>query len=339
MARRKVTMLEAFEASAREARQRERSEQRRNAAERRGVVGSLLSPFRSGEELVDAGERAPDGVAGPEKPSLGVGAVPIDRRPPGGSSWEGPLITPEHDGPDEADADPPSEPEVASVEAAADVVEAPAPGRAPASDEPGEFALPMSGWSFVALVALALAAVFAVGLRLGGTLGGAPRDAERASGDARVAGFSGDLEARPAAAPAVLGPSASPVGTGGAAPTEPAAAREPGHVAEEELTPAQRSFLDPKSRVTVIAVTYDDSPENRKLALRASETLAGEGLPALPPWEYEDRIFVFVGAAETVSDLEDELHAVRAVRNRRTGAAEFRSAYVVNIADYEEDRP
>lgn len=329
-------MLEAFEASAREARQREISEQRRHAAERRGVVGSLLSPFRSGEELDDADEEAPDATADPVKPSPGAGAVPIDRRPPGGSSWERPLIAPEQDSSDEADDDPPSEPEVASAEVAADAAQEPASGRAPASGEPGEFALPMSGWSFAALVAIALAAVFAVGLRLGGALGGTPRDAELASDGARVAGFSGDLEMRRAAAPAVVGPSVSPEATDGDAPTEPAAAREPVHAVEEDLTPAQSRFLDPAMRFTVMAITYDDSPDNRELAKRASQTLAGEGLPALPPWGYEDRVFVFVGAAATTSELKEVLHKVRAVRNRRTGAAEFSSAYVVNIDDYEE---
>lgn len=327
-------MLEAFEASARESRQRERSEQRRLAAERRGVVGSLLSPFRSGEDPAPEALEAP---AAPSGPSLGVGAVPIDRRPPGGSSWEAPVVAPEQDASAEASEAIGGDPSSAAVPKGAKgtpaAAETSASRAASAPESPGEASTRMSRWSLMAMSVIALAAVFTIGLGLGGALDSAPGDAGGPPGGVRSAGFSVDLDKRPAGT--ISRPQVSPEAPGRVAPGELVGVREPAPTVEEQdLSPAERKFLEPDTRVTVMAITYDNSPANDALAIEAYEALAAAGLPALRPYPWQDLIFVFVGGARSVGELDDLLREVRAVRHPRTGAAEFRSAFVVNTADY-----
>lgn len=330
MARRKVTMLEAFEASAREARQRERSEQRRQSADRRGVVGSLLSPFRGGGDPSPAEEEASAGAAaGPKGPSLGVGAVPIDRRPPGGSSWEPPLVLPDQGTSEEA-VDVAAEvgsPEPAVESTALPTVEAEAPAfeGPPGSARVGAFSAPMSGWSFAAMVSLVLAAVFAIGMGLGG----GPEEPSEVQ--AVTASLPVTLSMRPAAA----------MGEAGSRPPEgalPGVASAVGQAAAEadetDLSPAESEFLDKSTTVTVLAITFDDRRENDDPAFDAFELLSAKGLPALRPYYAKNRIFVFVGGAGSVGDLDDVLRKVKAASDPLYSWANFRNAQVVNTAEY-----
>lgn len=323
-------MLEAFEASAREARQRERSEQRRQSADRRGVVGSLLSPFRGGGDPSPAAEEAPTGAAaGPKGPSLGVGAVPIDRRPPGGSSWEPPLVLPDQGASEEA-VDAAAEvgsPEPAVESTALPMVEpeAPASEGPPGSARAGAFSAPMSGWSFAAMVSLVLAAVFAIGMGLGG----GPDEASE--GQQAAAALPVTLSVRPAAA----------IGEAGSRLTEetlPGVASAVGQAAAEadetDLSPAESKFLDKSTTVTVMAIAFDDARENDEPAFDAFELLSAEGLPALRPYYAKNRIFVFVGGAGSVGDLDDVLRKVKAASDPLASWADFRRARVVNTADY-----
>ena len=296
MARRKVTMLEAFEASAREARQRERSEQRRNAAERRGVVGSLLPPFRGGGDPSGAAEEAPTGAAaGPKGPSLGVGAVPIDRRPPGGSSWE-----PRSSCRTRAPPKRPSTPQLKSVRPSRRPRARPCPRSRPSLRPPRVLPGPRvpelarrrcragrsrrwsrsswprssrSGWGR-----------WGPGRGLRGPAGGRrpPRHPVRATRRrdrrGRVQAHRGDAPRRGVA-----------VGQ--------AAAED-----ETDLSPAESKFLDESTTVTVMAIAFDDARENDDPAFDAFELLSAEGLPALRPYYAKNRIFVFVGGAGSVGD-------------------------------------
>ncbi len=330
MAKRKVTMLEAFEASAREARQRERSELRRNAADRRGVVGSLLSPFKGGEEPAAADEDAPPGATvGAERSSAGVGAVPIDRRPPGASSWEAPIVHSDEEASEQAVDDvgeehpPEPEPEITAVSTVS--AEAPAAERSPAPSGSDSFSVPMSPWSFATMVSLALAAVFAIGMGLGGVADDAPESQEGSS--VQSAGLSVGLAVQPAGANSGPGPATFEEGLSGDAPA----------LVQQPLSPAEEKFQnDEATKFTVMAITYDNSPGNVDLASDAYKLLISEGLPALRPYLWEDRIFVFVGGAESMGELDDALRRVKAIRDPRTGAAEFRSAYLVNTGDYRD---
>ena len=332
MARRKVTMLEAFEASAREARQRERSELRRHADERRGVVGSLLSPFRAGEDPAAAGEDAShEDAFGPERSPTGVGAVPIDRRPSEGSSWEAPIVVPCEDASEQAvdDAGEEHPPESESTAAPMVADETSAPGSSPGLSGSDSFSVPMSRWSFAAMVSLALAAVFAVGLGLGGVLD----EASDGQGDSSVrsAGLSFDSVVQPAAANTGSVPGSPEEGLSGEAP---AVQEVVPTVGRKAFSPAELKFYDEATKFTVMAITYDDSPKNEILASEAYRLLTDHKLDALRPYRWQDRIFVFVGGAGSVGELADTLRGVKAIRDPETGAAEFRSAYVVNTADY-----
>ena len=305
-------MLEAFEASAREARQRERSEQRRHSADRRGVVGSLLSSFRGGEDPTPDAEEAPTGAAvGPESPSLGVGAVPIDRRPAGGSSWEPPLVLPGEDTSERAvdDAGEEHSPRPEAESTASPEVEvhdeadeaAPEGPRAPAGAD--AFSVPMSRWSFTAVASLALVAVFAIGMGLGGILDEASEAGAR-SPEATLSGMSSEVEQ-----------------------TAPAA--DEGDYSEAEL-----EFFKESTTVTVMAIAFDRSPENVDPAFDAYELLTAAGLPALRPYPRGNRIFVFVGGGESVGDLDDDLRKVKAASDPLVDWADFRSARVVNTKVY-----
>lgn len=323
-------MLEAFEASAREARQRERSEQRRQSADRRGVVGSLLSPFRGGGDPSPAAEEAPtSAAAGPKGPSLGVGAVPIDRRPPGGSSWESPLVLPDQGTSEEA-VDVAAEahsPEPAVESAALPTVEAEAPAfeGPPGSARPGALSAPMSGWSFAAMVSLVLAAVFAIGRGLGG----GPDEASE--GQQEAAALPVTLSMRPAAAIGEAGSRLSEETPSGVA----SAARPAAPAADQmDLSDAEIKFLDKSTTVTVMAIAFDKSPENEGHAFDAYNLLIAKGLPALRPYHWGHRIFVFVGGAGSVRDLDEDLRDVKAASDPLHGWADFGNARVVNTAVY-----
>lgn len=337
-------MLEAFEASAREARQRERSEQRRHSADRRGVVGSLLSPFRGGEDPTPDADGAPTGAAvGPESPSLGVGAVPIDRRPAGGSSWEPPLVLPggdtsqqavddageEHSpGPEAENTASPEAESTASPEVEIEVhdeVDEPAPEDPPAPAGADAFSVPMSRWSFAAVASLALVAVFAIGMGLGGVLD------EASDGEEESAALAVNLAMRPPAATTEAG-SRSPEATlsGMSSQVEQAAPAAD----EGDYSPAELKFFEESTTVTVMAIAFDKSPENVDPAFDAYELLTAAGLPALRPYPRGNRIFVFVGGAESEGDLDDDLRKVKAVSDPLVDWADFRNARVVNTKVY-----
>lgn len=233
----------------------------------------------------------------------------------------------------------PSAPAEAAEDAAGDgpaLGDTPVPEVSPSEPEaepaePAEFSIPMSTWSFAALVGVALAAVFAIGLTLGGALDG---DSEEGAGGAdgtQEAGFSAPLSVRSAA---TGGPSEGPA----SGPEAPSVTREqapaPAPAQTTTLSAAERKFLDPATKVTVLAITYDESPGNVDLAFEAYESLIDLGLPAMRPYPWDGRVFVFVGGGETRDELEGLLRTVRAVRHPRTGAADFRSAYLVNTSAY-----
>ena len=120
--------------------------------------------------------------------------------------------------------------------------------------------------------------------------------------------------------------------SGGAA-SSPSAAGEHAPGAEaQQLGPAELKIMAEETRHTVLAIAYDDTPENVVAATEAYATLREEGLEAVIPYRIQDRVFVFVGGAGSIGELEDVLRKVRAVRH--DGAAMFRGASTVNTADY-----
>lgn len=225
------------------------------------------------------------------------------------------------------------------------------------------FALPMSGRAFGWLFGATLVAVFLIGLGAGRrSEGGATHAGERsASNGSNGSNGSGALGRAPfdvpprvlagtpgsraAGTPAnhessrVLGGTPAYVTGSGGLDGEGAEDPSTGPDAADSapgpgLSVADRAFLDPKMEYTIMAITYASTEVNRGLAVETYALLDREGFPVIQPVDDGRRIYLFVGAAATKTQLAELRDDLSSLRSGRSGRNEFRSAYVVNIDSY-----
>ena len=329
MTRRKVTMLEAFQDSART------SQERRDAALSRNTEASNAEASR--ERTLGAEDRllAEEAPAPGVTPSVhdGPAIVPVDAAGLGGG---------------EAPAEAPSK--AAARERGA--------SKRPSTDaSPAHLTLPFSVYGFVALQCLLLAGAFMLGRQFEvGAFGAAPAGVTTTAGEAElgVASFGlPDLGLSPRRGGGALTPGSAQTGEApsSAATAAPAGPSQRGQstgapvaggrvngaagtgepVEADPDTAADRAFLDPAMRFTVLAITYSGTPANEGLAWETYDLLAEHGFPVVKPLQRGARIFLHVGAAASISELEalrDRLQNLR-VGPRQT--PDFRKAYVVNL--------
>ncbi len=326
MTRRKVTMLEAFQDSARTSQERQDAAlSRTQAAAGDGALG-VDNPL-AGDPLV-GDPLAGEGRADPRPaPSVhdGPAIVPVGESSVGGSASGG------HPGVDSEGID--------------------AEGRAARTG----LTLPFSGYGFAVLQVLLLVGAFLLGRQFeehGFGLGAS--HSSEASGQARLeaASFgmpgrsltsrqlSGAVDAgaraiQPERQTGAPGEAGTPGGGG-----SPEGTQSDGVAAVDTSSPsaqpdpdtaADQAFWDPAMRFTVLAISYTRSPANEALAWETYDLLAELGFPVVKPSSGGIRIFLHVGAAasmDELADLRNELQNVR-VGPRRT--PDFRTAYVVNI--------
>ena len=302
MTRRKVTMLEAFQDSARN------SQERRDAALSRNQEASGA-------------------------PESGTPPAPVDLPAPAPalSVHDGPAIVPV----DEASRGQKRETAEAKRAAAKKAKKA---KKAEASAEGARLTLPFSSYGFAALQVLLLVGAFLLGRQFeehGFGLVSAT-GAESPGGD-RLEAASFSLPGRAASSrQAVAGGAASAQDSERAAPadgdgtgSEEGAPVEVAH--PDPDTAFDRAFWDPSMRFTVLAINYSSSPANEALAWDTYDLLMELGFPVVKPLSRRERIFLHVGAAASIdelSDLRDQLQNLR-VGPRQT--PDFRTAYVVNI--------
>jgi hypothetical protein len=298
MTRRKVTMLEAFQDSART------SQERRDAA---------LS-------------RIQQATGGPGQDS-GTPAEPADlpAPTPALSVHDGPAIVPV----DEASRGQKHEKAEAKRAAAK---------KAKAGAEGARLTLPFSAFGFAALQVLLLVGAFILGRQFEEHgFGLVPTAGAESATGGRIEAASFGLPGRAATSRqavvggAVTSPRDEPTATAagdGAAPQEGASAEV---APTDPDTEFDRAFWDPSMRFTVLAINYSQSPANEALAWNTYDLLMELGFPVVKPLSRRERIFLHVGAAASIdelSDLRDQLQNLR-VGPRQT--PDFRTAYVVNI--------
>lgn len=189
-----------------------------------------------------------------------------------------------------------------------------------------EFAVPMRARTFAALSAVALTAVFALGVAVGARSDGATGPATPA----------GEREGGPDSADGrrVQGGFALPAPRVRDAPAAPAESSES---AESSGMPAaDRAFLDPANQVSVLAIRYKPSQANIELAWETHATLQAAGFPVVSPVHLEgDRmIYLFIGAAETEAQLMGLLDRVKRFEIGPRGRRDFASAQPVEIDRY-----
>lgn len=209
--------------------------------------------------------------------------------------------------------------------------------------DPEEFALPMSGRTFGIILGVALATVFVLGLSIGGASGDEPVHAGSGSGRTADPSSAGARFERPDpaagaandGAPVVLAPpGASRAGIGGAGGGIAEEERVEGPALDPGLTGADRAFFDPAMKYTIMAIVYERNTTNESLAWEAYDLLAAKGFPVVQPVPVEQRIFIFVGAAETVAELKTLKGELRSLKVGGSGQKEFHDAFVVNADRY-----
>lgn len=299
MTRRKVTMLEAFQDSART------SQERQDAALSRNQEAS----------------GAPDSGTPPAPVDLPAPAPAL-------SVHDGPAIVPV----DEASRG--QKHETAEAKRAA----AKKAKKAKASAEGARLTLPFSSFGFAALQVLLLVGAFLLGRQFEEHgFGLVPTAGAESATGGRIEAASFGLPGRAATSRqavvggAVTSPRDEPTATAagdGAAPQEGASAEV---APTDPDTEFDRAFWDPSMRFTVLAINYSQSPANEALAWNTYDLLMELGFPVVKPLSRRERIFLHVGAAASIdelSDLRDQLQNLR-VGPRQT--PDFRTAYVVNI--------
>ena len=310
MSRRKVTMLEAFQDSARTSQGRSEAELTRSS--------NRLAPARS---AVDAPAEEAPVEPGP------VGPGPVS---PARSVHDGPAVVPV----DEARK---------ARGGAADGAPAGQGGASPAGR--GRTSLPMTPIGFVVLQALLLAGAFLVGREVEAGRFGLP-GAEEPVGPSRAvlgaASFgvpesgreapSSGVQMPPVEDEAASGPTSTPSSAAGAA--APAGTDAPGPVDPD--TAADVAFLDPAMRFTVLAITYSGTESNEALAWQTYDLLRSKGFPVVKPLERNARIFLFAGASASKADLEGLQDRLRKLKVGPRRTQDFRQAYVVNLKDYRD---
>ena len=304
MTRRKVTMLEAFQDSA-----------------------------RASQERQDAALSRNQGASGAPESSSGPPPSPVDLPVPAPalSVHDGPAIVPV----DEASRGAKQETAEAKRAAAKKAKKA---KKAKAGAEGARLTLPFSSYGFAALQVLLLVGAFLLGRQfeehgfgLVTTTGAESSDGDRLevasfslpgrSGTSRQAVAGGVATAQDGV------PAAG--GDGDGTGPEEGASAEAAH--PDPDTAFDRAFWDPSMRFTVLAINYSRSPANEALAWDTYDLLMELGFPVVKPLSRGMRIFLHVGAAASIDelgDLRDQLQNLR-VGPRQT--PDFRTAYVVNI--------
>ena len=227
------------------------------------------------------------------------------------------------------------------------------------------FELPMSSRAFALLGLAAIVAVFMIGYSVGSRdqvsagqpndssfaragmslsspggraadAGALPRNGDSADPSARSGGPGDDYAGgRSASEGDAYAP--GPMAQGSAAPL--AQDYGPGADSSEaaELAPTAEdlTFRDAEMKFTILAITYSGTEAHARLARETYDELYADGFPVIQPIEKDSRLFLFVGAAKTMGELENlrqELKDLRSGQSR--DARPFRSAYLVNIEPY-----
>lgn len=405
MARRKVTMLEAFQRSARESAERAAAERRRVIADREKEVrraetarvaqefssrlsqragdsmGSLLAGIRSAAESPAAetpaaespatGSTAADPPAaetleagaargGPELPAFDRARQPDlpdvsslvagEMAPTAEPSQEPSSVEPAAaesssvGSPSEQESDAPDQDE-AALEPTLSPDSPELDEEAIAALESEVFELPMSARAFALFSLAAMIAVFMIGFSLGSRN---PSGADPVGDSGFVRAGYDSLAAptqqapqdpRQDVLPAPLTDRPADARLSAAATAAEAAAEAvPGEApdrASSALTREDELFRDRQMKFTILAITYSGTEAHAKLAMETYDYLYSQGFPVIHPIEKDSRLFLFVGAAETMEDLEklqQELRELSADRNSEKRP--FRSAYLVNIDPY-----
>ena len=101
------------------------------------------------------------------------------------------------------------------------------------------------------------------------------------------------------------------------------------------LTQADRIFRSAEMKFTILAITYTRTEAHGQLAMETYDYLTDEGFPVIHPIEKGSRIFIFVGAAANLGELDGLTQELKELRSdRRSKIRPFRTAYPVNIDPY-----
>lgn len=95
---------------------------------------------------------------------------------------------------------------------------------------------------------------------------------------------------------------------------------------------ADRAFLDPENRFSILAITYDDAGD-LELAWKTYDYLAERHLPVVSPLESNGKLLLHIGAAAELDELAPLLSLVKSTPSP-SGRSEFSTAYFVNLEDY-----
>jgi len=332
MSRRKVTMLEAFQASAKDAAERAATERRRLIAEREKEIRREEAARTAGDLRDRMGAR------------LGLSGRRLAEEPED-ASWAPPVpldvavVSATKDSPPDAPAPESVQPDPKSELTAIGRVLDPDALEEVSALEETLFTLPMSARTFIVLQALLLASVFFVGWTVGGV-------GDSASGDNATTVSAAGRTAGPGSGPAIssLGnragmgrkPASStptPGSPASSAPTTPNAAPSATQdvaTVDDDYTAADQAFQNPGMKYTILAHTWTNTPEHIGEAWEAYDQLRAEGLPVVRPIQRSDRIYVYVGAAPEDAQLKSMVRRLHELRSP-TGRHAFRSAYLVNI--------
>lgn len=238
-----------------------------------------------------------------------------------------------------------------------------------ASLEDDVFEMPMSARTFLLVAAVVVTAVFVMGY----TVGARSAPGSSPAGDASAGWDGGSSSSMVFGAPALgqrqepsagrgAGPAGGRLDSSGLAYIGRDGASDAGSVAQggapsgavaplpgsRETASAQPAFAQagrvptaedkifqsPAMKYTIMAITYEASDDHARMAMETYDYLYGERFPVIHPVEYNDRLFIFVGAAKTQAELEFLRGELMELRSGQGGAQEFRSAYVVNIDPY-----
>ncbi|TDJ78921.1 MAG: hypothetical protein E2O39_01200 [Planctomycetota bacterium] len=120
----------------------------------------------------------------------------------------------------------------------------------------------------------------------------------------------------------------APVAKGGTTSQEPAT-----ELVEGE-TEADRAFLDPANLYSIRVLEYGRTERDQALAFAAYDHLRGNGFPVVWPRHKGNSLFLFVGAAPKIADLEGLLEQLRRTPGPGRDVKAYEGAFRVNIGDY-----
>lgn len=98
-------------------------------------------------------------------------------------------------------------------------------------------------------------------------------------------------------------------------------------------TAADRAFLDPVNKYTVVVFTAENSEFGEQRAWSIHDYLLGKGYPVVLPRHWKGQVKIFVGAAGRLSELQD-LEARLRKDPGPDGTQPFYDAYVDNVGRF-----